>query len=277
MLKKLISLFIITAIVSALLISCMDECETTAKTLTTPSTVPEQTTTVTTQTTTNCITGGTTKDSVSTTQNTFVTTLSATEVISRPMEKNVTISAGGNTVTPKLVFSHGIEYGNGTTAIADGYLILGGYFGYNAFKEDQKEFPTLTCSSVDEIKVTVNGEELREENFAFYDADDLPRRKGAERGADGELCGHRDGAADRRAHPQASLGGVPAALRRAHGRPPQAAGGEAGRPAGSGRRQLCERPVRADLGGGIPPAFGAAPGCVHRVRVLFGHPHLCVP
>ena len=171
MLKKLISLFIITAIVSALLISCMDECETTAKTVTTPSTVPEQTTAITTQTTTYCITGGTTKDSVSTTQNTFVTTLSATEVISRPMEKNVTISAGGKTVTPKLVFSHSLEYGNGTTALGDGYLMLGGYFGYNAFKEDQKEFPTLTCSSVDEIKVTVNGEEIHEENFAFYDAD----------------------------------------------------------------------------------------------------------
>ena len=166
MIKKIITLFIITALIPALLISCMDECETTAKAVTTPSTVPEQTTTVTTKDT-----GVTTKDSVGTTVNTFVTTLNTTEVISRPMEKNVTISAGGKTVIPKLVFSHGIEYGNGTTAIADGYLILGGYFGYNAFKEDQKEFPTLICSSVDEIKVTVNGEEIREKNWAFYDAD----------------------------------------------------------------------------------------------------------
>ena len=160
MIKKLITLFIITALICALLISCMDECETTAKAVTTPSTVPEQTTTITAQTTTYCITGGTT-----------ITTTPAIEVISRPMEKNVTISAGGKTVIPKLVFSHGIEYSNGTTAIADGYLMLGGYFGYNAFKEDQKEFPTLTCSSVDEIKVTVNGEEIREKNWAFYDAD----------------------------------------------------------------------------------------------------------
>ena len=160
MIKKIITLFIITALIPALLISCMDECETTAKTVTTPSTVPEQTTAITTQTTTYCITGGTT-----------TTTTPAIEVIEHPMEKNVTISAGGKTVIPKLVFSHGIEYGNGTTAIADGYLILGGYFGYNAFKEDQKEFPTLICSSVDEIKVTVNGEEIREKNWAFYDAD----------------------------------------------------------------------------------------------------------
>ena len=166
MIKKIITLFIITALICALLISCGDECETSATTATTPSTVPEQTTTVTTQTT-----GVTTKDSVSTPQDTFVTTLSATEVISHPMEKNVTISAGGKTVTPKLVFSHSLEYGNGTTALGDGYLMLGGYFGYNAFKEDQKEFPTLTCSSVDEIKVTVNGVELIEKNWAFYDAD----------------------------------------------------------------------------------------------------------
>ncbi len=171
MFKKIISLFIITALISALLISCGNECETSALPVTTPSTVPEQTTTATTQTTTNCITGVTTKDSVGTTQGTFVTTLSATQVIERPMEKNVTISAGNKTVTPKLVFSHSLEYGNGTTAIGDGALILGGYFGYNAFKEDQKEFPTLTCSSVDEIKVTVNGVEVREKNLAFYDAD----------------------------------------------------------------------------------------------------------
>ena len=164
MFKQIISLFIITALISALLISCGDECETSASPVTTPSTV-------TTQTTTNCVTGETTKDSVGTTQTTFVTTLSATEVIERPMEKNVTISAGGKTVIPKLVFSHSLEYGSGTTALGDGPLMLGGYFGYNAFKEDQKEFPTLTCSSVDEITVTVNGEEVREENFAFYDAD----------------------------------------------------------------------------------------------------------
>ncbi|MBO5006690.1 MAG: hypothetical protein J6C89_04520 [Clostridia bacterium] len=171
MFKKIISLFIITALISALLISCGHECPTSALPVTTPSTVPEQTTTATTQTTTNCITGVTTKDSVGTTQDTFVTTLSATQVIERPMEKNVTISAGDKSVTPKLVFSHSLMYGDGTTAIGDGPLILGGYFGYNAFKEDQKEFPTLTCSSVDEIKVTVNGVEVREENFAFYDAD----------------------------------------------------------------------------------------------------------
>ena len=160
MIKKIITLFIITALICALLISCMDECETTAKAVTTPSTVPEQTTAITTQTTTYCITGGTT-----------TTTTPAIEVIEHPMEKNVTIFAGGKTVTPKLVFSHSLEYGNGTTALGDGYLMLGGYFGYNAFKEDQKEFPTLTCSSVDEIKVTVNGVELIEKNWAFYDAD----------------------------------------------------------------------------------------------------------
>ncbi len=171
MFKKIISLFIITALISALLVSCTgDECETTATTVTTPSTVPEQTTATTTADF-ECITGVTTKDSIGTTQTTFVTTLNATEVIERPMEKNVTISAGGKTVTPKLVFSHSLEYGNGTTAIGDGALILGGYFGYNAFKEDQKEFPTLTCSSVDEIKVTVNGVEVNEKNLAFYDAD----------------------------------------------------------------------------------------------------------
>ena len=160
MIKKIITLFIITALIPALLISCMDECETTANAVTTPSTAPEQTTAITTQTTTYCITGGTT-----------TTTTPAIEVIEHPMEKNVTISAGGKTVTPKLVFSHSLEYGNGTTALGDGYLMLGGYFGYNAFREDQKEFPTLTCSSVDEIKVTVNGVELIEKNWAFYDAD----------------------------------------------------------------------------------------------------------
>lgn len=160
MFKKITSLFIITALIPALLISCMDECETTANAVTTPSTAPEQTTAITTQTTTYCITGGTT-----------TTTTPAIEVIEHPMEKNVTISAGGKTVTPKLVFSHSLEYGNGTTALGDGYLMLGGYFGYNAFREDQKEFPTLTCSSVDEIKVTVNGVELIEKNWAFYDAD----------------------------------------------------------------------------------------------------------
>lgn len=163
MLKKIISLFIITSLVSALLVSCGNECQTSALPVTTPSTVPEQTTTL-----ADTI-GKTTTDSVGTTATTA--TVSATTVVERPMEKNVTISAGGKTVTPKLVFSHSLEYGSGTTAVGDGPLMLGGYFGYNAFKEDQKEFPTLTCSSVDEIKVTVNGEEVREENLAFYDAD----------------------------------------------------------------------------------------------------------
>lgn len=168
MFKKIISLFLITALISALLISCgTGEDKITQDG--TPSTVPEQTTTVPptpTSTTDSPTTHQTTTDLPGTT----ITTVGITEVVERPMEKNVTVYVGETSVTPTLILSHSLEYNNGTTAVGDGLLIFG-YPRYHTerFAEDRASFPVLSCKSIDEVKITVNGAVLENPDITLYD------------------------------------------------------------------------------------------------------------
>lgn len=98
------------------------------------------------------------------------TTGAVTEIIERPDEHKVVISCGENEVTPYLVLSYTDILGGGTVVVGDGPMM----FGYpeaepQKFAEDAKNFPTLTCTSIDDIKVFVNGEEKENAEITIID------------------------------------------------------------------------------------------------------------